>query len=482
MKRDELDRLPPNNVEAEAALLGVCLLDRDNEAITEAMNRLGTSPAGFWDIRHQAIWSALVDMCQNGKPADVIMLSDRLAKSGDLDRVGGDVYLAELANNAPAGSMAGYYAEIVWDAWLKRKVVSACTEAISAVYAHTGSTRELIDRVERDMIGLVETRAAARVISARDLMKGVIDELEQYHRGGAQLKGLATGFSYIDKMLAGLGPSEMIVIGGRPGEGKTALAMNIVEHVSVALRRPTAVFSLEMSSKSLGSRLLFQHAGADYQRYRTGFLENEAIPGLGVAAVEIGGSPLFVDDTPSMTIMELRANARMLRRKHGIELFVVDYFQLVACDRNLRDRQSELAEISKGLKGMAKDLDVPVVVVAALNRESERDGSRKPRLSDLREAGQLEYDADVVALLYKPKVDDEGERQACRQLGEDWSRRYWRANLLIAKQRNGPTGDCELLYNKASMRFESYVRTAATHVAPVHKPKQPKPKQQEMTV
>lgn len=475
------DRLPPCNIEAEQALLGACLVDREHDAIPDAMARVGTTAEGFYDARHQHLWPALVRMFQDGEPIELRLLSDRLRRDGLGEKSGGDTYLAELANAAPAGSSAGYYADIVWEAWLKRRIVAGCARAVRTVYEDAGSTLEVVDRIEREMIGLVESRAASQITTAKELMKGVVSELEHYHRGGANMRGLSTGFPYMDKMLAGLGPGDMIVVGGRPGEGKTTLAMNFVEWVAVELGKPVAVFSLEMSSKSLGSRLLFQHAGCDYQRFRTGYLENEDIPMLSNAAMQIAKAPLFVDDTPSMTIMELRAKARMMHRKHGIELFVIDYFQLIACDRNMRDRQSELAEISKGIKGMAKDLKVPIVVVAALNRESEREGQRKPKLSDLREAGQLEYDADVVGLLYKPKVDDQAEDQAIRQLGTDWARKYWRANLLIAKQRNGPCGDCELLYNKACMRFEPYVRTAHTHV-----PKTPKPKakvqQQEMTV
>jgi replicative DNA helicase len=475
------DRLPPHNLEAEQALLGCCLVDRDHEAVPVVMARLGTSAAGFYDVRHQLLWPALVSMCQDGHPAELALLSDRLRKDGTLEKVGGDPYLAQLANEAPGASSASYYAEIVWERWLQRRVVSTCSDAIRTIYDHEGGTAEVMDRIERNMIGLVEARATGSVITAKELMHTVIEELEHYHRGGAQMKGLATGFPYIDKMLAGLGPGEMIVIGGRPGEGKTTLAMNFVEFAAVELKKPVGVFSLEMTSKSLGSRLLFQHAGCDFQRYRTGYLENDDIPKLSNAAMAIARAPLYVDDTPSMTIMELRAKARMMKRKHGIELFVIDYFQLIACDRNMRDRQAELAEISKGIKGLAKSLNVPVVVVAALNRESEREAHRKPRLSDLREAGQLEYDADVVGLLYKPKVDDQGEAQAIRQLGQDWARKYWRANLLIAKQRNGPCGDCELLYHKACMRFEPYVRTAAEHVAKPVTVK-PKPTQQEIGV
>lgn len=475
------DRLPPHNLEAEQALLGACLIDTDHEAITEAMARVGPSAAGFYDVRHQHLWPALVAMCQDGCPSDMVLLSNRLRQDGVLEKIGGDGYLAELANAAPAASSVAYYADIVWEHWLQRRVVSACSQAVRTIYEDGGSTLEVMDKIERQMIGLVESRATNRVLTAKELMKGVVSELEHYHRGGANMKGLSTGFPYVDKMLAGLGPAEMIVVGGRPGEGKTTLAMNWTEWVAVELGQPVGVFSLEMSSKSLGSRLLFQHAGCDYQRFRTGYLENEDIPMLSNAAMTIAKAPLFVDDTPSMTIMELRAKARMMHRKHGIKLFVVDYFQLIACDRNMRDRQAELAEVSKGLKGIAKDLQVPVVVVAALNRESEREGHRKPRLSDLREAGQLEYDADVVGLLYKPKVDDKEEDMAGWQLGNDWSRKYWRANLLIAKQRNGPCGDCELLYNKACMRFEPYVRTAHTHVAKPPKPKA-KVQQQEMTV
>lgn len=457
------DRLPPFSEDAEAGILACCL--EDNQfCIPDAMARLGDGDEAFYDLRHKIIWRHMVRAFASGKPVDEVVLLERLTVSDERDKVGLEL-IAGLRGRLVSTSMLPEYVSIVWDKWMRRKVLKACAEASAKIYEE-GDTRQILDGIERSMIDLSEAGNSGRIQTAREIMQGVIDELENYHRAGAQMKGLPSGIPYLDKMLCGFGPGEMIVIGGRPGEGKTTLAMNVVEHVGVNLGTAVGVFSLEMTARSLGSRLLFQHARLDFQRYRTGYLENADIPKLTQATGRIGKAPIVVDETPSQTIMEIRSKARVMQRKFGVKMIVIDYFQLIQTGGKWKDRQGELAEISKDIKGMAKDLNLPVIVVAALNRESERDGARKPKLSDLREAGQLEYDADVVGLIYKPKIDDEEEQNAERQLGGDWSRRYWRANLYVAKQRNGPTGDCELLYRKDCMRFDPYVRSASTHAPP----------------
>lgn len=459
------DNLPPFAEEAEAGVLACCLLDAE-QAVPEVIEKLGDSGEAFYDHRHRLIWEHVSHLYASNKAVDVLLLQHRLDAAGALEKAGGLAYLTELPDKSPSAANAPYYAEIVWEAWLRRQMVAACATVDGLARDKAQEVRTALDRIEQTMFGLLDRSVKGTFKPMREIMASTIAQLEQYHRGGAQLRGLSTGIPYLDKMTCGLGPGEMILIGGRPGEGKTTLAMNIVEHVAVNLKKPAGVFSLEMSASSLGSRLLFQHARADYQRFRTGYMENADVPKLTAAAARLVSSSIIVDETPGLTVNEIRARSRSMKRKFGIELVVVDYFQLIAAGHRSRDRQEDLAQISKDLKGLAKELGIPVVVVAALNRESERERGREPKLSDLREAGQLEYDADVVGLLYKPKQDDAEKESLERQLGGDWSRRVWRANLRIAKQRNGPTGDVELVYQMHCMRFEPYVRSATVHCPP----------------
>jgi replicative DNA helicase len=456
------EKLPPYSPETEACVLGCCLLDPAT-AIPEVVARLGGSDEAFYDNRCKIIWDHVFKLYSAGKPVDPWVLLERLTVSDQIEKAGGQAFFGGLPDRVPSALNIEEYVRIVYEHWIRRRVLRACVEAEEAVHNAAIDTSTVLDRVERSMNSLSESRADGRILTSKEIMMKAIDRLEHYHRGGAQLQGLPTGIPYLDKMTSGLGPGQMIIIGGRPGEGKTTLAMNIVEHVSVMHGHSVGVFSLEMSATSLGERLLFQHSVCDYQRFRTGYLLNEDVPKITTAAGRIAKAPIYVDETPSQTVMEIRAKARMMHRKYGVKLLVIDYFQLIQSDRSYRDRQAELGEISKNIKGMAKDLDIPVVLVSAMNRESERDRNRKPQLSDLREAGQLEYDADVIGLLYKPKLQEEDQENVGRQLGQDWSKTYWRANLLIAKQRNGPTGDCELLYRKDCMRFEPFMRTAAAH-------------------
>ena len=452
------DRLPPHSVEAERGVLGCCLLD-PGMAVGECQERLRGGPETFYDLAHRLLYEQLTRMFGANQHIDIITLTEALRRNGQLEAVGGLAYVSSLADETPSASNVGYYIEILREQHLLRRLIGVCGRAqASALDAAGKSVDEILDSSEAEFMRLNEQRTSAREVKVNSLVGDAMDKIEGYRRGGPQMAGLPTGFGYLDKMLCGLGPGDMIVIGARPGEGKTSLAMNIVEHVAIEKKIPCGVFTMEMINPALISRLLFQYGRADYQRFRTGFMENSDVEKFTQIAEKVGLAPIWLDDSPGINVMELRARARRMQRQYGIKCFVIDYLQLMRSHRRYEKRYEEVAEASRGIKALAKELAAPIVVCAQLNREMEKDPYRKPRLSDLRECGDIEADADVVALLYPPKLNAEEKEIAERALGGDWSKKMRRMNLLIAKQRNGPTGDVELVFHKACMRFEEYHR------------------------
>jgi replicative DNA helicase len=313
-----------------------------------------------------------------------------------------------------------------------------------------------MDEVERDVLRISESRATGNVMGIKELVHKAINTVEDFHARKGMLTGVGTGFTDLDRMTSGLHPGEMVVVAARPSMGKTSLAMNIAEHVAVDLKLPVGVFSLEMTAESLVLRMLCSRARVNLRSVREGFLAERDFAPLTNAAGQLSGAPLFIDDTSGMSILQLRAKARRMCQQHGIKLFVVDYLQLLhsTSRRAQENRQQEIAEISSGIKALAKELDVPIIVLAQLNRELEKDKSRKPRLSDLRESGSIEQDADLVGLLYKPATDDE-DAPALEDQPDGIP-----VNLLIAKQRNGPTGDVNLTFLKPYTRFESAAKVS----------------------
>ena len=460
------DRLPPHSIEAERGVLGCCLLD-PGAAISECHEKLRMGAMAFYDLRHQMVYEQLSRMEGANLHIDLITVVEALTRNGQIDGIGGVAYLSELMDATPSAANVGTYLDILREKWLLRSLAKVCTEMVGRVYDPAlESVDELLDAAEKQFMTLNEQRVCARETRVNELIAEVMETIEGYHRGGAQMLGLPTGFSYLDKMLCGLGPGDMVVIGARPGEGKTTLVMNIVEFLAVEKKIPCGVFTMEMTNRGLVSRLLFQSARADYQRFRTGFMENADVENLTKVAGKVGVAPIYLDDTPGINVMELRARARRMKRQYGIKCFVIDYLQLMRSHRRYEKRYEEVAEASRGIKALAKELDLPIVVCAQLNREMERDVRRAPRLSDLRECGDIEADADVVAMLYAPKLDADAKEQIKQNQGEDWSKKFRRINLLIAKQRNGPTGDVELLFQKSCMRFVEYHRNEKAQAEP----------------
>ena len=449
------DRLPPHAPEAEQGVLG-CVLLSPNDCLGQCIEKLKAGQDVFYDLRHQTIYTALVEMYDQREAIDVITLQQRLKDRQLLDQIGGIPYLNALQDAVPSAANVTYYADIVQEKYLLRKMIQACTGVVAKVYDYEGEVDVLMDEVERDILQISESRVQGGAQAAKQLVHKAIGTIENYFSRQGSLGGLGTGFADLDKMTDGLHGGEMIVIAARPSMGKTSFAMNIAESVVLNQKLPVGVFSLEMTSESLVMRMLCSNARVNLRQIREGFMSESDFPKLTSSAGRLSNAPLFIDDTPALSILQLRARARRMSQQYGIKLFVVDYQQLLhsTSRRGQDNRQQEISEISSGIKALAKELSVPVIVLSQLNRELERDKSRKPRLSDLRESGAIEQDADLVGLLYKPSAGDDDDAPAPEELDGI------PVNLLIAKQRNGPTGDVNLTFLKSYTRFESAAKVS----------------------
>lgn len=447
-------QLPPHNIEAEQGVVGCCLLDTRG-ALGLAIERIGAKEV-FYDLRHQAVYEAMRGMVDAGKFVDAITLGDRLRNmparmEGEttdcLEGVGGMPYLAGLMNLVPSAASIEYYLEIVLEKWRLRRMVRTLAECSARIWSHAGTVQELLGSIESDVLAAGADLASGGMKPMREITHRALEEVETcFHRGKGIIAGVATGYSYFDKMAGGLHKKEMIVIGARPSVGKTALMLGIAKHVARVQKRKVAIFSMEMSDTSLCLRLWCDIAGVNMQQLRTGFATERDLQKLASTAGKLAELGIFIDDSGSLDVATLRARARRMVRQEGCEVVMLDYLQLARNPAYRQDRRLEVDSISMEIKAMAKELDVPVLVLAQLNREAAKNRNHKPTLADLRESGQIEQDADLVGLLYRVGADEEEEGGADKNVIE--------VNLLIAKQRNGPTGDCEFLFNREFMRFE----------------------------
>ncbi|HTI72291.1 MAG TPA: replicative DNA helicase [Candidatus Limnocylindria bacterium] len=449
-----LDRLPPHSIEAEKGVIG-CLLLAPNEGLGFILERSRNAGDVFYDLRHKAIFETLVVMYDSKAPIDLITLGQKLRDTNQLEGVGGLVYLSALMDAVPSAANLAYYLDIVREKYVMRKLLSTCTETIGRIYEHQGELDPLLDQAERDILQIGQEREGNAVRPMKDLVHSAIDVIQSFHERAGGLTGISSGFVDLDKMTSGLHAGEMVVIAARPSMGKTSLAMNIAEHVAIEQKLPVGVFSLEMTADSLVQRMLCSLARVNGKAVRDGFMSEGDFRKLTTAASKLSKAPLYVDDTSGLSILQLRARARRMWQQHGIKLFVIDYLQLLnSTSRKASDnRQQEVSEISGGIKGLAKELSLPIVVLCQLNREFEKEKNRKPRLSDLRESGAIEQDADLVGLLYKPQVEEDEEEAQPEGAGGGIP-----VNLLIAKQRNGPTGDINLTFLKSYTRYETASR------------------------
>lgn len=450
-----VDRLPPHSQEAEQGVLA-CILISPHECMGECIEKLKVGAEVFYDLRHQTIFGILAEMYDRKEAIDIITLQQRLKDKQLLEQVGGLAYLSPLPDAVPSAANLSYYLDIVQEKYLLRKMIHTCTDVVGRVYDYEGEVDALMDEVERDILRISEARVQEHSSNIKELVKRAINQIEDFHQRQGMLTGVGTGFTDLDKMTSGLHPGEMIVIAARPSMGKTSLAMNIAEHVAIEQKLPVGVFSLEMTSESLVLRMLCSRSRVNLRNVRDGFLAERDFPKLTGAAGKLANAPLFIDDSSGLSILQLRAKARRMAQQYGIKLFVIDYLQLLhSTARRAENRQQEIADISNGVKSLAKELNVPVIVLSQLNRELEREKNRKPRMSDLRESGAIEQDADLVGLLYKPSSGDDDDSS-----GGSEEQDAVPVNLLIAKQRNGPTGDVNLTFLKSYTRFENAAKVS----------------------
>lgn len=411
----------------------------------------------FYIPAHQIIYTLVLEFGDKCKPIDFISLKQALKDRNQLEEVGGPEFLADLYNFVPTAANASYYIDIVREKDVLRRLISACNRLSTQCYDQQGEVEPLLDEAEKEIFAITGEHVKTEIVPTKVLVMEAIEQIEKLYETRGSVTGLPTGFVELDRMTSGLHPAEMIVIAARPSMGKTALAMNIAEHVAIDIGKAVAVFSLEMSSQQLVQRILCSRAKVDLQRVRNGFLSERDFPNLTAAASQVAAAKMFIDDTPGLSVTEMRAKARRIKSQHDIQLIVIDYLQLLrSMSRRAQDnRQLEISEISAGIKALAKELNLPIIVIAQLNRQPDtraKEGGR-PRLSDLRESGSIEQDADLVGLLVRPEyyeTDDEAKQE---RAGE--------AELIIAKQRNGPTGDVPLTFLKQYTRFESRAREHA---------------------
>ncbi len=396
----------------------------------------------FYVEAHQHIYQAMIGLFSRDAAIDATTLLGQLTTDGNLDQAGGASYLGELTGAVPTSANIEYYAQIVLKAALLRKIIGVCTRIAGEAYTSEGEVENLLDRAEAEIFSIAEQRQLNPIYKVSELIEHSINRIEAQMKSSDGITGIATGFKRLDEMLSGFQPSDMIVLAARPSVGKTALALNIAAHVTNRLHKGALLFSLEMSKEQLVQRLLCMEGQVDSGRLRTGFLARAEFPKLQRAASTLDRANLFIDDTPNIGVLEIRSKSRRHAAQYPVDLIIIDYLQLMSSSGRVENRQTEIAEISRSIKGIARELSVPVLALSQLSREADKDESSTPKLSHLRESGAIEQDADVVLMLsVLPKHESEGRENVVR--------------LNVAKQRNGPTGPLELLFEKNIQRFRN---------------------------
>ena len=439
-KQNILERVPPQNLEAEGAVLGSMLIEES--AISSAVELLKEDD--FYKDANRKIFSVICDLYSKNKAVDLLIITERLKKQKALEDVGGPVYLASLTTIVPTAANIEHYAKIVKEKSILRKLINAATQVITQGYESDHENVEIIlDKAEKLIFDITSEEAEPSFTPLKDIIKGRIETIDNLYQNKAHVTGLATGFTEFDVQTAGLQISDFIVIAGRPSMGKSSFALNIVENAAVKENIPVAMFSLEMSKEQLVQRLLCSHARVSIHKVRTGYLSQSDWPNLTNAAGRLSETPIYIDDTPGISVLELRAKARRLKSQHDIKLLVVDYLQLMQGSSGAESRQQEISEISRSLKSLARELKIPLIAISQLSRKSEERTDKRPLLSDLRESGAIEQDADLVVLLFRQEYYYANEENKGK------------AEVIIAKQRNGPVGSIPFTFIKEYTRFES---------------------------
>jgi replicative DNA helicase len=437
-------KIPPHNLEAERALLGAILLEP--AVLARAIELLAADE--FYKDGHRKIYGAMVRLFERSEPADVLTVTEELKRAGELEDVGGQAALATLMEEATVATQFAAYAQIVRDKAQLRELIRVAREITEHGFEETEDVKALVDRAEQMVFRIAERRLHKSAIPVREILTRTIEHIENLYRRKEHVTGVPSGFADLDRLTAGFQRADFIIIAGRPSMGKTAFALNVAQQVAVEESRPVLVFSLEMAKEQLVQRLLCAEARVDSHRVRTGYLETGDWKRIGAAAGRLADAPLFIDDTANLSVLEARAKARRIRAEYGLELVVIDYLQLMQGRWRAENRQQEISEISRSLKALAKELEVPVVALSQLSRAVEARGESSPRLSDLRESGALEQDADVIIFLHRPGLYKESPSDVEKNL----------TDVIIGKQRNGPTDKVQLVFKPEYTRFEDMAR------------------------
>ena len=445
------DRRPPYSEDAEQAVLSAMLMDQD--AVLRAAEHVDDTM--FYAERHRRIFRAMVAIAERGGVVDPLTLSEELARRGELDASGGKDYVGFLVDVVPTAANIDYHAQIVREKALRRRLIEVSTSIVQEAFESQLTASDLLDEAESKIFLVAQARAREGFTRIKELLWPTMERIEALQHGGKTVTGVASGFNDLDEYTSGFQPADLVIVAARPSMGKTAFCLNVAQHAAITDQVPVALFSLEMSKASLVQRMLTAEARIDAQRLRKGMLRDEDFPRLARAAGILSSAPVWIDDTPGITLLEMRSKARRLKADSGIGLVIVDYLQLMQGPTNSESRQQEVSMISRGLKALAKELSVPVIALSQLSRAPEqRTGDHKrPQLSDLRESGAIEQDADLIMFLYRQEMYD-------GPVDKDGNSLEGKAEVIIGKQRNGPTGIVNLHFHKQYTRFENYSKRA----------------------
>jgi replicative DNA helicase len=433
-------KIPPHNLDAEMSLLGAILIDE--EVLSDVTDKVRADD--FYDKRHATVFGGMMRLFERHRPIDLLTLSDELQKKDELDMVGGSSYLSELTNYVPTAANASSYAELVGQRAVRRRLIKASSDIAELAYQDDSNTQEILERAEAELFSVSDQSLKQDLVSLEQILTESFDRMEELHRDRGKLRGIRTGWRDLDNLTAGLQRSDLLIVAARPAMGKTTLVTNLAYNVAAKEHQSVLFFSLEMSKEQLVDRMLADASGVDAWNIRTGNLSDDDFEKISTAMGEMAEAPIFIDDTPGLTVLEMRTKARRQAHIHPLGLIIVDYLQLMqGSGRSDGNRVQEVSEISRGLKLIARELNVPVIALSQLSRSVESRNPQVPQLSDLRESGSIEQDADLVAFIYREAYyNPETERQNI-------------TDLIIAKHRNGPVGTIELYFHPERLRFMS---------------------------
>lgn len=439
-KNPSLQKLPPQSIEAEESIISAVLLN--NDILLDVLEIL--SPEDFYKTAHQKIFTAIVSLFSDNEPVDLVTVAERLKSTNELETIGGAVYLARIVDTAPVPANARFYAKIIHDKAILRRMIATANDIVHRCYEESGEVDEVIDYAESMLFDIAEQKLKQNVIPIGKIIETNIDTLEKRQGTRSLISGIPSGFKKFDELTSGFQKSDLIILAARPGMGKTALALNLARHAAMEAEMPVAIFSLEMSKEQLSLRLLCSEAKINSSKVRDGFFTDDDWLKLTNAAGALSNAPIYIDDSADLSTLDIKTKCRRLKREKGIGMVLIDYLQLMRPARIRERRELEISEMSRTLKGLSKELEIPVIALSQLNRRLEDRSDKRPQLSDLRESGALEQDADLVIFIYRDDAYNKDESNPNRNLAE----------IHLAKQRSGPTGVCTLVFRGEYTRFE----------------------------